>query len=177
MTERESQGSTETQPPHGSADRGVDRRRFLATTTNVVMASGLAAGYGTFVVMAGRFLFVSNDQSTAWHFLATTDDLEVGDSFTYISPSGAQVVVARQSSGSKAEDFVALSSVCPHLGCQVHWEAQNDRFFCPCHNGAFDRQGNPTEGPPASAGQQLTRFPLKVEDGLIFIKAPVESVT
>jgi Rieske Fe-S protein len=55
----------------------------------------------------------------------------------------------------------------------VHWEAQNDRFFCPCHNGAFDRQGNATAGPPAAAGQALLRFPLRLENGLLFIEVPI----
>ena len=78
--------------------------------------------------------------------------------------------------GDTADAFVALSSICPHLGCQVHWEPQNDRFFCPCHNGAFDASGKPTEGPPATAGQELTRFPLQVMNGLLFIQVPMQSV-
>ena len=72
-------------------------------------------------------------------------------------------------------DFVAFSSICPHLGCQVNWELQNDRFFCPCHNGVFDRDGNATGGPPAAAGQRLPRYPLKIENGLLFIEVQLES--
>jgi len=74
-------------------------------------------------------------------------------------------------------DFLALSSTCPHLGCQVYWESNKSRFFCPCHNGAFDSQGNATEGPPAKAKQQLLRFSLMVENGLLFIQVPTESIT
>ena len=58
----------------------------------------------------------------------------------------------------------------------VHWESVNDRFFCPCHNGAFDASGAPTEGPPAKAKQYLTRFPLKVEGKLLYVDAPTSSV-
>ena len=162
--------------PSASSEQ-VTRRSFVLSTTAIAMGGGLVAGYGTFFVMAGRFLYPSRTEATGWQFLATVDQLKLGDSFTYVSPSGATVVVARQSEGDTAEDFIALSSVCPHLGCQVHWESQNDRFFCPCHNGAFDRQGEPTEGPPLSANQSLTRFPLKVQDGLLFIEAPLDSVT
>jgi len=60
--------------------------------------------------------------------------------------------------------------VCPHLGCQVHWEPQNDRFFCPCHNGVFSPDGVATAGPPAEAGQSLLEYPLKVEGNLLFIE-------
>ena len=88
-------------------------------------------------------------------------------------PSGAKIVVARQAEGDTEDAFIALSSICPHLGCKVHWEASNDRFFCPCHNGAFDAQGAPTEGPPAAANQHLTRFRLSVEKNLLMIQVPV----
>ena len=73
-------------------------------------------------------------------------------------------------------DFIALSSVCPHLGCRVHWQSQESRFFCPCHNGSFDPQGKPTGGPPLAAGQSLPKYPLKVEHGLLFIEMPIHSV-
>jgi Rieske Fe-S protein len=153
-----------------------DRRDFLTTTTAVAMAGGLAAGYGTFAVMAGRFLYATDGDSVAWQFFVTIDRFGVGDSLAYVAPLGASVVVARQSEGAGSEDFIALSSVCPHLGCQVHWEPQHDRFFCPCHNGAFDRDGKATQGPPAAAGQELSRFPLKVENGLLYIEVPMKSV-
>ena len=52
-----------------------------------------------------------------------------------------------------------------------------ERFFCPCHNGAFDPQGRATEGPPAAAEQSLTRFPLKVENGLLYIQVPLDAVS
>jgi Rieske Fe-S protein len=58
----------------------------------------------------------------------------------------------------------------------VHWEPNNDRFFCPCHNGAFDKSGQPTAGPPKAANQPLIQFPLKVENGLLFVEAPLTSV-
>ncbi|MHC4822169.1 MAG: QcrA and Rieske domain-containing protein [Planctomycetota bacterium] len=95
---------------------------------------------------------------------------------TYVAPGGARVVIARQGAAAEAESFMALSSTCPHLGCQVHWEAHNDRFFCPCHNGVFDPSGKGTEGPPGDAGQDLPRYPLKVEGGLLYIEVPLPTV-
>lgn len=151
----------------------VNRRNFMESSA---MAGGLAAGYGTLGFMAVQFLHAGDGDSTGWQFLCRTDELSIGESLPYTTPSGAKVVVARQSDGDTADDFIALSSVCPHLGCAVHWESQNDRFFCPCHNGAFDPQGNPTEGPPAAAGQQLSRFPLQVANGLLFIEVPLRSI-
>jgi cytochrome b6-f complex iron-sulfur subunit len=153
-----------------------DRRGFLKTASSAAMVGGLAVGYGTLAAIAGRFVYPAGGAAVDWQFVATLDRLSAGESLTYVGPTGARLVVARQGPGETASDFIALSSVCPHLGCQVHWEANRQRFFCPCHNGAFDPQGRPTAGPPAAGGQVLTRFPLKVEDRLLYIQVPLESV-
>ena len=170
-TEAQSTGESQPTPSPGPA-----RRDFLTTASAVAMGGGLAVGYGCFGVYAGRYLYPSGGEDVAWQFVAVAKEMKMGQSKEYVAPTGAKVVVARQGEGDTAEDFVALSSVCPHLGCQVHWEPQNDRFFCPCHNGVFDPQGAPVEGPPATANQHLVRFPLKVEEGLLYIEAPTTSV-
>ena len=92
------------------------------------------------------------------------------------SPTGAKIVGARQGAGTGSENFIALSSVCPHLGCRVHWEAHHRRFVCPCHNGIFDEQGQAQSGPPADSGQSLTRYPLKTEHEMLFIQVPLQTL-
>ncbi|MCA9208086.1 MAG: Rieske (2Fe-2S) protein [Planctomycetales bacterium] len=145
------------------------------------MAAGLAGGYGTLGAFAGRYLYPSSAAPVAWQFVAIAREVVQGEAVHYVTPSGAKVVVARQrdpvgAEEDSAENFIALSSVCPHLGCQVHWEQQNDRFFCPCHNGVFNPQGQATDGPPAKAHQELQRFPLKIQNGLLMIEAPLSAV-
>ena len=142
----------------------------------MAMAAGLAGGYGVFATMLGRFVYPAGGSNRGWLFVCQVDQLGPGQSLDFAAPSGQKIVVARQGQGTSAGDFLALSSTCPHLGCRVHWEATNDRFFCPCHNGIFNRSGVATAGPPAAAGQSLTRFPLKVENGLLFLEAPMMSV-
>ncbi len=153
------------------------RRKFLAATSAAAMAGGLAAGYGTFAAMAGRFLYPATTGATTWQFVSEVATFADGASISFRTPAGEKVAIARQGTSGTADDFVALSSTCPHLGCQVHFEPQNDRFFCPCHNGAFDTSGKATEGPPAEAGQSLLRFPLEVREGLLYIAVPVDRVT
>lgn len=65
------------------------------------------------------------------------------------------------------QDFVAISNICTHLGCRVRWIADQDGFFCPCHNGVFAKDGTVVSGPPP---RPLDRFEVKVEDGVLFIK-------
>ena len=157
---------------------GENRRSFLGVAGTATMVGGLAAGYGTLGYCALRFLMPSSvRENLGWQLVATVENLRDVDSVNFVAASGAKIVVARQQDGDLAECFAALSSICPHLGCQVHWETANSRFFCPCHNGAFDSSGQPTEGPPADANQSLTQFPLKVENGALYVKAPLKSVT
>ncbi|MCA9062771.1 MAG: ubiquinol-cytochrome c reductase iron-sulfur subunit [Planctomycetaceae bacterium] len=94
----------------------------------------------------------------------------------WTAPAGQKVVISRIGEKGTAADFIALSSVCPHLGCAVHWEANNDRFFCPCHNGAFDAAGNPLSGPVKEANQSLSRYELKAENDLLFIRVATEAL-
>lgn len=140
------------------------------------MVGGLVAGYGALAAIAARFLYPARDSPRNWLYLTRADDMKVGDSLNYRTPDGARVVVTRQAEEPEAESFLALSSTCPHLGCQVHWEPGNDRFFCPCHNGVFDPSGKAIGGPPGDAGQRLPDFPLRVDKGLLYIRVPVEGL-
>jgi menaquinol-cytochrome c reductase iron-sulfur subunit len=55
------------------------------------------------------------------------------------------VWVRREPSG---DAVTVLSSICPHLGCPIGWDAHQSRFACPCHGGVFDPSGRQTAGPP-----------------------------
>lgn len=165
----------------GQALRGddLDRRSVLGAGSSLLMAAGLVGGYGTFFTFAGRYLFPSGG-GKAWMFVANTKAIEAGQSFDFESPTGVRVTITRSSETSDetptAESFLALSSVCPHLGCRVHWEGHNNRFFCPCHNGVFDPTGKAVAGPPATDRQDLSRFPLQLVDGALFIEMPYSLV-
>jgi Rieske Fe-S protein len=149
----------------GAEEAGPSRRLL-----NVAMGVGLLAAYGTFAAFIARFLYPARKQARSWLYVALADRLEAGEALIFRTPAGEPVSITRQSSGD--DSIVALSSTCPHLGCQVHWEPQNNRFFCPCHNGVFDPTGLAISGPPAEAGQSLLQYPVKVEGGVLFIELP-----
>jgi cytochrome b6-f complex iron-sulfur subunit len=153
-----------------------ERRSFLARISAWLMGGGLLAGYGACGAMGVRHLFPAAARERRWQFLACVADVSVGGTLEYRAPGGERIAVARRGSAGTADDFVALSSTCPHLGCQVHWQSAEKRFFCPCHNGAFDPEGRALAGPPFEAGQSLPRYTLKVEHGVLFIEIPLESL-
>jgi Rieske Fe-S protein len=153
-----------------------ERRSFFAKIATILMATGLFAGYGTFATFAARSLFPSRARNKGWLYVAEVRRMKAGDSISYEAPEGTKIAVARQGSGGSASDFIALSSTCPHLGCQVSWESQHDHFFCPCHNGVFDPSGKAISGPPADAKQSLDRYPLRIERGLLFIEVPLDQL-
>jgi menaquinol-cytochrome c reductase iron-sulfur subunit len=64
------------------------------------------------------------------------------------------------------QDYVVMSNVCTHLGCRVRWIPEDEKFYCPCHNGVFAKDGSVESGPPP---RPLDQFESKVEDGVLYI--------
>lgn len=47
----------------------------------------------------------------------------------------------------QGEELRALSTVCPHLGCAIDYDAENGKFLCPCHDSFFSLEGAVETGP------------------------------
>jgi menaquinol-cytochrome c reductase iron-sulfur subunit len=68
----------------------------------------------------------------------------------------------------EGDQFQVFAINCAHLGCPVRWSPQSGLFMCPCHGGAYYRDGSRASGPPERG---LFEYPYKVEKGLITIQA------
>lgn len=66
-------------------------------------------------------------------------------------------------------EFLAMSNICTHLGCRSRWIPEQGQFFCPCHNGVYDKYGYVISGPPP---RPLDEFETKIEDDNLFIQLP-----
>ena len=62
------------------------------------------------------------------------------------TPVNRIVYVVRKRGG----DTLALTNVCTHMQCDVHWDPSRQQFLCPCHGGLYDRDGINVGGPPPS---------------------------
>ena len=68
----------------------------------------------------------------------------------------------------EGEEFQVFAINCAHLGCPVRWFQQSGLFMCPCHGGAYYRDGSRASGPPERG---LFEYPYKVENGILTIQA------
>ncbi|MBA2674696.1 FAD-dependent oxidoreductase [Ramlibacter sp.] len=60
---------------------------------------------------------------------------------------GTSVAAYRDADGA----IHAVSSVCTHLGCKVHWNSVETSWDCPCHGSRFAIDGSVLEGPAIKA--------------------------
>jgi menaquinol-cytochrome c reductase iron-sulfur subunit len=66
--------------------------------------------------------------------------------------------------------FAVYDSNCTHLGCPFDWNANAELFLCPCHGGAFTKEGTVVGGPPPHG---LDTYAVRVENGTLYIgKSP-----
>jgi Rieske Fe-S protein len=95
--------------------------------------------------------------------IAQLTDIPVGGvkQFHYPTP-GDPCLLVRVS----ADRFVAYSQKCTHLSCPVIYQAAEQQFHCPCHEGRFAvEDGHPLAGPPK---RPLPRITLTVSEGNIW---------
>ncbi|MEO8025215.1 MAG: Rieske (2Fe-2S) protein [Bryobacteraceae bacterium] len=141
-----------------------------------ILCNGLVAA--ALAVPVVRFLLSSVTRASqgypAWVSLGSIDRFPEGETrlATFRNPYGTP------SDGQTAEtacwvrhvegnEYQVFAVNCAHLGCPVRWFPQSGLFLCPCHGGAYYRDGSRAAGPPERG---MFEFPHKVENGLILIQ-------
>lgn len=137
----------------------LSRRDFITTT---LMGSSLLAGLVLWSAYAIQFLFPSTRKSpTRKVFVAMKDKIRAGDSYKFKDLKGNEITIV-----NTGKEYIALSTRCTHLGCQVLWRNEDNVFYCPCHDGYFDAQGKVLKGPPP---KPLNSYKVEVVDQAIYI--------
>lgn len=122
-------------------DHYVSRREFFKFST--LASAGLALGSLGVAAWAGTS---RKDRTFEPLKIATKSDLTPGSAHPFAYPSSHDIcVLVCRPDGSLA----AFSRRCTHLSCPVEYQPEMERFYCPCHNGAFSAQdGRVLQGPP-----------------------------
>lgn len=150
----------------------LKRREFLSAATWAIgVLIGLGMGIPAVAYIIGPAL--QEEDTQEWIRIGSTSKVELG------TPTLFKTKIERQTGWIMNEeeiavyvltdngrDFTAMSNICTHLGCRVRWITDQGLFFCPCHNGVFDKQGGVVSGP---VPRPLDRFEVKVEDDQLYM--------
>jgi Rieske Fe-S protein len=143
-----------------------------------ILFNGLVAA--AMAVPIGRYLLssITRGQSNgylAWVSLGAANEFPEGETrlATFRNPlvmptDGKTVDTACWVRRIEGDRFQVFAVNCAHLGCPVRWFPQSGLFMCPCHGGAYYRDGSRASGPPERG---LFEYPYKIHDGLIAIQA------
>lgn len=137
----------------------------VAVAAPVLRAVVDAAGRTT-VSGAGSFVRVARLDALP------EDGTPVGVPVIVEAPIDAWIRMPRTEIGSvwlerDGETVRALSTICPHLGCGIDWEAGARRFVCACHESYFEPSGEVTSGPSPRGMDPLE---VRVVDGHVEVK-------
>lgn len=135
----------------------MDRRSFLKQTGAVALP--LLAGCATAGIATHR---VPARNGRAFVPVADFPELAaVGGAIKLqVEGKGDPVFLVRVDEGR----YLALSSVCTHLGCQVRKLPQS--FRCPCHGSTYDLEGTVLRGPTQ---RPLARYRTEAVEGGVVI--------
>ncbi len=147
-----------------------ERRKFLGLAVGVINAIVGVAVVGPVIGFIGAPLFRKIKGN--WVSVMADGDIRVDETkevaFRLTVKDGYQTVEHDYSVYVRryADKVVAFDPACTHLGCRVKYQGDKERYFCPCHGGVFDADGNVVSGPPPRA---LHQYESKIEDGQIWI--------
>ncbi|MFL5343915.1 MAG: FAD-dependent oxidoreductase [Hyalangium sp.] len=102
-------------------------------------------------VKAGAKDFLQENAEVAFHFVADRLSRPDGHTLSEVAPgegkilevAGRKVAVYREEGGA----CHAVSPVCTHLGCHVHWNSAERSWDCPCHGARYSPTGKVLNGP------------------------------
>ena len=153
-------------------EQKVSRRNFMAIATWAI-GGLISAGMGIPAIAYIIGPAIRREDTQNWIRIGSTSKVELGIPTlfkTKIERRTGWIVNEEEISiyifTENNRDYIAMSSICSHLGCRVRWINDQGQFFCPCHNASFDKDGAVVSGPPPSP---LDRFEVKVEENQLYI--------
>jgi cytochrome b6-f complex iron-sulfur subunit len=88
------------------------------------------------------------------------------DKYKGLVTAGGFVVEGNIIIFNTGNQFVALSKICTHTGCEVSYNHGNGNLPCPCHGSVFSTSGTVINGP---ADSPLKKYDLSQEGDVLTI--------
>ncbi len=85
------------------------------------------------------------------------------DGWTVLPPTTVGAVFLTR----RGNDIVALSTICPHLGCGIDYVASKKEYACPCHESSFSADGAVAGGPSPRGMDSLQ---TRIREGQVEVK-------
>src|SRR5499426_1328009 len=152
-------------------------RRRLFTKLGIVFDGVVAAILAVPIVrfLASSITLGRENAYTAWVPLGSVNRFPEGETrlatfrHPFVTPTdGKTADTACWVRRIEGDEFQVFAVNCAHLGCPVRWFPQSGLFMCPCHGGAYYRDGSRASGPPERG---LFEYPIKIQNGEITIHA------
>jgi len=112
----------------------MKRRKVLKSVVAFVPISAAFAGLAA---MGVRFITPVKREINRKIFTVGLEELPLNATKRFKDLQGRDLMIVR----TGEREVKAISTVCTHLGCTVFWQKDRQEFFCPCHNGRFDKNG------------------------------------
>lgn len=179
-------------PPPVRRDAATpDGRRRLRLTRRELLQAGLGAAAGLAAGVVGASVLREEEEPAPvweeeglvagegfWSEVASLDQVPPGTAHRFSTAAFDGFVV------NDGGEIRALSSVCTHMSCTLHFRPDWQDLRCPCHGASFDLTGALANGRDRwreSGGYRgdasayplalppLVRPSVKVEDGMIYV--------
>lgn len=152
----------------------ITRRSFFGALM-AVGSAGMGAILAVPVLRYVLYPLYAKVAGTEWSDVGDVSEFTnsknpVRKTITFTQRDGWREVVTAQSvyvSHNESGQLEVLSAICPHLGCSVSWQADHDKFVCPCHGGEFKADGQHIFGPPP---RSMDSLPTQLKDGKLQVK-------
>lgn len=155
------------------------RRKFLSR-----LIMGIGTGIGGILsiplIMSVLDPLLRRDKHQ-WRTVGSLSDFHLGETRKVVFENAEKYRWSKHVSESAAyirreegQKLIAFKVNCSHLGCPVRWEKGPQMFFCPCHGGAFYRDGTRAAGPP---NRSLYQYRVRVRKGKVELQTGPIPVT
>jgi len=148
-------------PYEAAGEEEVTRREFARY---LVLGAGAIAAGNVGLAVWTQLRSINTGEPRP---IVALESVPVGGTYLFRYPSAADPAILLR---VDEREVVAFSQQCTHLGCVVYYQAEENRWHCPCHEGNFATlSGDVISGPPT---RPLGRIDVEVrEDGNVWALA------